>query len=136
MILLTGSEIYPKTGPGICLQMRVSLGVNAQKVVGILGRLQLSTEDGVSIYSGLNASAYGSVVTIIPNQATDVKRQHGYTFAIPGHFSKRVFLMLSNLLRKNGPMAPFFQTWNIPSWKRVKAKEDLRWLMEHLYRPN
>jgi hypothetical protein len=136
MISLTGSETYPKTGPGICLQTRVSLGVNEQKVVGILGRLQLSTEDGVSIYSGLNASVYGSVVTIIPNQATDVKRQRGYIFAIPGRFSKRVFLMLSNLLRKNGPMEPFFRTWNIPSWKEVKAKGDLRWNMTLPYRRN
>jgi hypothetical protein len=136
MISLTGSETYPKTEHGICLQTRVSLGVNEQKVVGILGRLQLNIEDGVSIFSGLNVSVYGSVVTIIPNQVTNVKHHRGYIFAIPGHFSKQVFLTLSNLLRKNGPMEPFFRTWNIPSWKEVKAKEGLRWSMALPYRRN
>jgi hypothetical protein len=136
MISRTGSETYPKTEHGICLQTRVSLGVSEQKVVGILGRLQLNIEDGASIYSGLGVSVYGSVVTIVPNKATNVKRAYAFTFVIPGHFFKRHFLMWSNQFQRNGQTEPYFRTWNIPSWKRVKAKEDLRWLMEHLYRPN
>jgi hypothetical protein len=136
MILRTGFGTYPKTEPGISLQTRVSLGVSEQKVVGILGLLQLNIEDGASIYSGLNVSVYGSVVTIVPNEATNAKRAYAFTFAIPGRFSKRAFLTLSNRLQRNGQTEPYFRTWNISSWNKVKANEDLRWLMEHLYRPS